>query len=315
MVGDRVSVVVVNFMGSSFLKESIPVILEDRSVGEVIVVDNSCSAREKSRLLKLKNFYGFRLFINQNEGFGRACNLGIRASRFNWVFVMNPDVIPDKDSISKLLECAESEKAHIAAPKLYMSRWDFFTPPFDVNSILWEFLLSPVILNTRIPFLLYKRLFETLQRAEKPKKVGFLPGAALLMRKGVIYFDTDFFLYFEDTDLCIRARRMGLSMVFCPNSRMLHLFSGSIGRIDNPHFGRSRRMFLKKHRSPFLANILELLKRIKVKKVKADDKIQGKGYYRVSPSPFLVPYTVGYIGRDLPSFLKRGIGRFYFEKL
>ena len=312
-----VTAVIVNYRTSHLLGESIPVILKDPAILEVIVVDNSCDPDEYARLRRLKARFSFRLFVEDNIGFGRACNKGLETSKTPWVFLMNGDVIPEEGSIGVLLEEATKVGAHIAGPALFMKKWDFFTPPFNGHSPLWLISSSELVLHTPLRWVfkkLYDRFFTKFSRAKEPVKVDFLPGAALLVRKGSIGFDPRFFLLFEDLDLCKRARRKRLKIFFCPRSRMVHLLSESFGGLNGGmHYRISREIFQLKWGSPRLAKLVRDIKTKSIPDIKPLPDTFLPGLHRISPNPFFVPYTIGVIEstEEFKNILKKG---FYVER-
>ena len=312
-----VTAVVVNYKTSHLLEESIPVILEDPTVMEVVVVDNSCDPSEYARLRRLKTKFPFRLFVENNIGFGRACNKGLEISKTPWIFLMNGDVIPEEGSIGVLLEEAVKVDAHIAGPALFMKKWDFFTPPFNGHSPLWLVSFSEFVVYTPLRWIfkkLYNRFFKKFSRAKEPVKVNFLPGAALLMRKGLIGFDPSFFLLFEDLDLCKRAIRDDLRIFFCPRSRMVHLFSESFGSLnDNMFYRISREIFQLKWGSSGLVELIRSIRARPITNKKSFPVMPIPGLYRISPNRFFIPYTIGIIENmeELKRILEKG---FYIER-
>ncbi|TFG92182.1 MAG: glycosyltransferase family 2 protein, partial [Myxococcales bacterium] len=85
----------------------------------------------------------------------------------------------------------------------------------------------------------------------------WLAGASMMIRRSVFesigLFDEEFFLYYEETDFCLRARRGGFPTWYLPESRVAHVGSASTGFQDpaRPRPGYwfdSRRHYLRKHR-------------------------------------------------------------------
>jgi len=100
------------------------------------------------------------------------------------------------------------------------------------------------------------------------QRVDWLAGASMLIRRSVLdsigLFDEEFFLYYEETDFCLRARNAGFPTWYVPESRVAHVGSASTGIQDpsRPRAGywfESRRRYLRKHHGLlylWLANVV-----------------------------------------------------------
>ena len=68
---------------------------------------------------------------------------------------------------------------------------------------------------------------------DEPHECGWVPGAALLIRRSVLdavgLLDEDLFTYFDDVDYCLRAKRAGWSTWYVPTSRIVHLVGKTTG--------------------------------------------------------------------------------------
>jgi len=92
-----------------------------------------------------------------------------------------------------------------------------------------------------------------------------LVGCGLLIRRDLLervgLFDERFFMYYEDLDLCLRARRAGYRLLLVPSAKMWHKVAVSSGGRDSPgeryHMARSSVLFFRKHarswQVPFIA--------------------------------------------------------------
>ncbi|HYP21823.1 MAG TPA: glycosyltransferase family 2 protein, partial [Chloroflexia bacterium] len=84
---------------------------------EIIVVDNASTDGSAEAV---KAFPGVKLIANRrNQGYGRANNQGFQAARGRYLMVMNPDTVPQSESLEALVEFAEAHpEAGIVAPRL-----------------------------------------------------------------------------------------------------------------------------------------------------------------------------------------------------
>ena len=95
---------------------------------------------------------------------------------------------------------------------------------------------------------------------DQPRQVDWLPGASMMIRQEVFraigLMDESYFLYFEETDFCLQARRAGWHCWYVPQSRVLHIAGQSTGvtaALERPRrlpaywFESRRRYFIKNH--------------------------------------------------------------------
>jgi len=173
---------------------------------ELIIVDNASVDGTAEYLLSRNGRYDF--ILNQrNEGFCKANNQAIKLSKGDYILFLNPDVILEKNFISKLVEAMDAEsKLGSATGKLLK----------DSN--------NRIIDSTGITFRKYS--FIPVDRGEgkidngQYYEDGYIFGASCacsMYRKealedvklGSQYFDEDFFTYFEDVDLAWRTNSKG----------------------------------------------------------------------------------------------------------
>jgi GT2 family glycosyltransferase len=215
----QLSVVIVNYNGVSFLKECFNS-LRDKLRGisfEIIVVDNN-SEDESCHYIK-QNFPDVRLIESkQNLGFGKANNLGVKNAKGNTILLLNNDTI----LLNSLLPAIETlynktENGIVAinmldGEKQYISAIGKFPSPFRM---------------IRISFLKDRRKdFKTGKFIDDLYDVDWVCGAFMLIRKtdyeAVNGFDTDYFMYVEDVDLCKKMRDIGKKCVFRSDLSYIH---------------------------------------------------------------------------------------------
>lgn len=206
--------------------------------GEIVVVDNDSGDGSYELIASHVADRGWsRVRVVQshrNGGFGAGNNLGIRCglsdtTKPDYVYVLNSDAFPAHDAIARLRDYLEATpKAGFAGSFIHGPDGTPHLTTFRFPSISSEFegaaRLGPV-----------SRL---LDQAKVPVstpavacRVDWLAGASLMMRQSVIdeigLFDEEFFLYFEETDLCRRAYLAGHEVHFVPESRVAHIGSAS----------------------------------------------------------------------------------------
>jgi len=107
--------------------------------------------------------------------------------------------------------------------------------------------------------LLSKWVVSCEMSADEPGQIDWVPGASLIIRREVFdsigLMDEDYFLYYEETDFCLQARRSGWSCWYVPQSRVMHIAGQSTGvtssgpprRLPQYWFDSRRRYFVKNH--------------------------------------------------------------------
>lgn len=219
----KISIIIVNYRSSDCLLvclESLQESLEKHIYCEVIVVNNDEAENPKETCGR---FFSVRLINNRsNIGFGSAVNRGAKHARGNFLVILNPDTRVQKGFFSKLLEeFVQNEKMAILGPRLYTSSGHIQEWSTGREVTFWDLLRN----NAGIPR--SKKVWESSTKRE----AHWVSGAALAIRKKVFEklggFDENFFMYFEDIDLCKRARALGKKVYYCPNISVFHAEGGS----------------------------------------------------------------------------------------
>jgi len=186
---------------------------------DILVVDNKSSDGtreflEKKSINLIKN--------NKNLGWGYAVNQGVKIAEkknFDWVFVLNPDTYLGNNSLVKLLDFAKTkESAKILAPVVEFQKKGKIL--YDLGGYLTFFGRT------------YHKELESLDLISEAEP-HYVSGAAVLIEtnlfKKIGYFKEDYFLYFEDVDFCLRAKKSGFAIFVVSESKAWHKLSSSVG--------------------------------------------------------------------------------------
>ncbi|RZL04447.1 MAG: glycosyltransferase family 2 protein [Rubrivivax sp.] len=148
----------------------------------------------------------------RNLGFGAANNRGIWAADTEFVLLLNPDCLLNAEAVRQLIQCADAfPGAAMIGPQLLgrSGRPDI--------SYTW----APNTWSAQGP------------GADADTCVGFISGACMLIRREAMVkikgFDEGFFLYYEDTDLCLRLAQQFGALIVAPQAHVTHLSRGSSG--------------------------------------------------------------------------------------
>lgn len=214
----KVSVIIVEYKNSGYLKKCLESVSKQTYKNlEVIVVFNEYTHKSHEEIRKVIKDSKY-IYNKKNLGFAKAINQGIKISSGEYIITLNNDVILDKNFIKNMIKCAKEEKVDMVSSKmLFMDKKD--------------------IINSRGVIILKEGKAEDLDFMKKDSEkfnkreevLGPTGGAGLFSRKifeNVGLFDGDFFAYYEDVDLILRARLMGYKCFYEPKAVVYHKSHG-----------------------------------------------------------------------------------------
>ena len=191
-----------------------------------IIVENSKNINLEN---SLKSKYdNIEVILLENIGMGASNNVGIKKCATKYAFVLNPDVKFREDTIKNLIESLQKIDDFVIA--------------------------SPLNSNPNFPnYNIYSKTEKIIE--EKVISVDSLDGFSMLINiekfPNKEFFDENFFLYLENDDLCLRAKKNKGNIYIIKNSLIDHLGAGSsninIEHLRNWHWMWSKFYFNKKH--------------------------------------------------------------------
>jgi len=232
----RISVVMVSYYTGPSLMESVPAVLMDPDILELIIIDNGSIASARQRLWELtKNESRVRIVQGHgNIGFGRACNYGAELSKGDYILFLNPDAVTEKGTAMRMADCGENLKLPwvvggnlqtVNGVEQRGARRSELTPISAVVSF------TPL---HKLPGFQSIHLEKT-PLPEKPVEMPIVSGACMMINRESFNmlggFDDRYFLHVEDIDICRRARLSGGDVFFVPNAKVMHYGSTSRTRI------------------------------------------------------------------------------------
>ncbi|BAS10594.1 N-acetylglucosaminyl-diphospho-decaprenol L-rhamnosyltransferase [Arthrobacter sp. Hiyo4] len=236
-----VDVIIVSYNSSRYLPRLASSLQKSDAVGSVVVVDNASTDNSIDVARKLD--WGGRLQLIQNHhnvGFGAAMNQGVGFLEDvnEFVLLVNPDVQLESQTVSAMLSALTSDKSlACVGPRLETT---------DGRAVS-----SARALPTRWN-MATRRVVEQAPVDEPILHVGWVCGAAMLWRRQAFEqvggFSPEYFLYYEDVDICRKAWRAGMKVATVANAKAIH----DQGHGKEPstvlqNFSRSsRRLYAKK---------------------------------------------------------------------
>jgi len=228
----KLLIVTVNYFSSGLIEKLLTQLADQSSLNQVefniVCIDNSCDKSETDKLVQIQasSKLEFELFFNHaNLGYGRAINDAVVNREFDYLCCINPDVslIWGGLTIDKKL-----------LPD-YRHAWRETTLR---NALGWAFWFNK--LSKRA---IWHDDYQYAHQDDTPYPVDSVSGCFFLISleawQSLKGFDTDFFLYSEEIDLCHRSRRLGFQPTIVPSSLLHHKHHGSLLRAVG-HSLRSR---------------------------------------------------------------------------
>jgi hypothetical protein len=223
---------------------------------KVVIVENGF--KEKNEIhLNIEKQYPFCQVIipGENLGYGRAHNLTID-SEHDYHLVLNPDIEFSADAFLKAFEfLQEHPECGLLAPQCFWMNGDrqYLCKRYPSVFVLFIRAFAPKFFQNLFRRKLeYYCMKEETQREQVLWNPLIVSGCFMLFRRDVLEklkgFDPDFFLYFEDTDLSLRANKL-TSIAYVPDVKIVH-HGGNVSKKGVKHillFTMSMIKFFNKH--------------------------------------------------------------------
>lgn len=238
----KVSVVILNYRVKELALKCIEsVVQSDYSNLDIIVVDNN-SGDDIEKDLNGSHVHFIQ--TGSNLGYSGGNNRGIQKALANgaeYVFILNPDTEISKTCISELVKYAKKENSGIVGPKIH----------FKNNQTIW---FAGGILALQNVLGSHRGVNEIDNgQYEKIEKTDFITGAAMMVKKEVFtkvgLLDDRYFLYYEDSDFCFRAKQVGFKIMYIPSAVVFHENAKSTGlgsALQDYYITRNRMLFASK---------------------------------------------------------------------
>lgn len=249
----ELSIILVNWNTRDLLKECLKSLYKTvKNVSfEVYVADNAST--DGSVDMTKEDFPEVRLIENEeNIGFGRANNRVLRDIETPYVFLLNTDTILLDGSVEGMLSFLKANPDVAIVSPQYLN-----ADGTKQNSFTNLPSLATELLNKSLLKMLFPRSYPSKrQDYSEPLEVESIVGAAMMLRQEVFrrvrFFDEDYFLYLDESDLCFRLRKAGWKCYFLPHLKIYHLGGGGTkkkARGDSTiEYYRSLYKFFRKNR-------------------------------------------------------------------
>jgi len=230
----KISIVIVNYNREKVILSCLKSLEKVRCKGHnltTVVVDNAST--DKSVELIEKYFPGVKIIKNkENLGFSQGNNLGIKYALENYseyILLLNNDTLVEPGFLINLLESFQiARNIGIVAPKIY------FAPGFEYHQNRYKVNQKGKVIwyaGGKLDWKNIAGVHEGLDEVDKgqfnqSKEVEYASGCCMLIKREVFeqigFFDNRYFLYLEDIDFCIRAKKNKFKIFFQPKAIIWH---------------------------------------------------------------------------------------------
>lgn len=229
------SIIIVNYNNYQLTNKCIESVLNTvKNIEyEIIVVDNNSPNDSYEKMCEK---FGMIENINiikspDNAGFGAGNNLGAEKAKGEYILFLNPDIVVIDNAIEKMLnKIKSSNEIGLLSGKLLNSDKSI---QYSCRRILPlnEFLLcrtpfSKFVSQEKKEQYNHKYLMKDFDH-DKSSEVEWVMGACMIISKDLFFkvgkFSKEYFMYFEDVDLCYKVKKAGKKVFYLADAEMIHL--------------------------------------------------------------------------------------------
>ncbi len=188
-----------------------------------------------------------------NSGFAAACNMGMKYAfekDADYCLLINVDTVADEYLVEKLVN--DSKGINVVAPFIYSTRDRQYAEYDGCKENIWYAGGEIDYIN------LFPRQQEHID-ASGCEEVSFISGCCMLIPFSVFdkvgFFSEEYYMYYEDTDYCIRLLKNGIRQLYEPEALLWHAEGGSreknSGELYNYYTTRNRLLIMRKYENLF----------------------------------------------------------------
>ncbi len=242
----KVAVVILNFKVKEHVLKCIDSVKKStyRNIKIILVDNNSGDGIEDE--IKQNEYLEF-IQTKDNLGYTGGNNIGITRAleeKSDLIFILNPDTVLNPEAIGILVDNMAGEDIGIAGPKIYFSTSDKSKKIWYAGGIFDK--LNVIGKHRGVDE-------QDHGQYDKAEETDYVSGAAIMVKREVFdsigFFDDRYFLYYEDSDFCFRAKQKGFKVMFIPDAIVYHENAKSTGlgsSLQDYFITRNRMLFASK---------------------------------------------------------------------
>jgi len=219
----NISAVIVSYNSDKFIQDNLNSLFKQtHKFKQIIVIDNNSTDNSLKIINKFNNIE--KVFLDNNLGYAKTANIGIKKSSSDLILIANSDIILDSHFNHLVIKKFEENKK-IALLSPLILRFDHTT--IDSVGQIYSKSLYPLEIGYNKKINKYK--------IEEKEVFSVCGAATIFLRKSLEklkifneYYDEDFFIFWEDFDIGWRANLYNLKSIFYPKAIVYHYRGGTL---------------------------------------------------------------------------------------
>jgi len=235
----ELSIIIVTYNSSNYIIDCVKSIYKNiANAFELIVIDNNSTDNTEREIREISSQYDVIFHKNStNVGFSKACNYGAKISKGNYFLFCNPDTIIENDIFSILSRYLDGNIGCVSPLiKDWTGNETAFAFNFPHNPLMLLHAYFRKILNK-----LDSRILQiNFRNQANVIFCDWVLGACMLFKREhfleVGGFNENYFMYFEDIDICQKLKSKGLKIATVRDAKVSHKKYGSWKDLNDPNF-------------------------------------------------------------------------------
>ena len=261
-----ISIIIVSWNVSDLLKKCIESIYETRQhLSLQIIVVDSGSADDSCEMVR-SLFPEVELFdMQENVGFPKGNNIGIKAAIGRNILLLNPDTIVKENALQLMLKVLEVDKTiGLVGPMLRFPNGDIQSSRRRFPTILTG-LFESTWFESVAPKNVLASYYMTDQPNDQPCEADWVMGAAMLATRDAVAktggMDEGYFMYSEELDWCKRIKAAGYKIFWLPTAEIVHYQGASSDQAStfrHINFNRAKLRYFRKYHGVFASGLIRI---------------------------------------------------------
>ncbi len=252
------SIIIINYNLAKEIEDCLNSLLQtldaqNELLFEIIIVDNNSPDKKLPVFEKIFNQDNIKFYyLDENVGFGKGCNFGFSKASGKYICFLNPDTIIKEDIFLPIINLFENDSTiGIVGPKQQVRK-----PFFDFSAGFYPNIFFELFNLFGIGVFFEGFIVYLLTRIKKNKvlQVDWILGASIFIKAELFNkidgFDKEYFMFYEEVDLCKRVSNNGFKIVYYPKYSIHHIGSVS-GKKDYKLYTirtySSKYLYISKH--------------------------------------------------------------------